>query len=332
MAQTEVMMLVGLGFVLALLLVFVFGRGIWSMSSRYAKRQRDNDLPAEMLSLQAERDRLRAEHAVMTRQLETINTAAKAKIAGQTAEVSRHRNRVLDLTESFNEKSGELIAKSGEVVNLNAEMQALADNLELQQRAVTELQAGVSEKDAAIKLQEEELERLKLELAESSDKLAATREQLSRTSAGLEAAQAESDALKQEVAEAIAQGIKEAGPSGFESFEVVPPKIVAHDESPVVEAEENSELTNVLPMEQSSKPRPNRYDFDRPAGLRSERNVRPVKPNDISGLIHEARKGMAENVNAEEPGRAPAESIISLAKRLRSIQAKSDKVVSKTLK
>jgi hypothetical protein len=70
MSPTETLMLIGLGFALALVLVLLVGRGIWNMAMRLGARRHAKQIPTAMLELQADRDRLRAEHAMMSRKLE----------------------------------------------------------------------------------------------------------------------------------------------------------------------------------------------------------------------------------------------------------------------
>ncbi len=335
MARTEVLMLVGLGFVLSLLLVMAFGRSIWSLSNSYAKRQRDNDLPAAMLSLQADRDRLRAEHAAMTRRLEAINESAKAAIASQIAEVTRHRNRVVGLTENINEKSVELSAKSEVVVGLNVQLQELADTLDLQQRAARELTADIVEKDATIL-------RLESEIAGLSNKIADGQTDLSRLTMQLQEALAETSALKQEMAEAIAMNSRVERPSpdiiqdNFQT-ETETADIVSPFEEPPVK--DDTVQSKVQKLETSGLHRPGRYNFDRPSAIHLKRNPPPqVQQPDIKEVLKEARRDLIDLANASQSvenglgTKRPADGVISLAKRLRALQTKSDEKLTKTLK
>jgi chromosome segregation ATPase len=345
MAQTEALMLVGLGFVLALLLVMAFGRGVWSLSNSFAKRQRDNDLPATMLSLQADRDRLRAEHAAMTRRLEAINESAKAAITTQTAEVARHRNRVVGLTEDINEKSVELTAKSDVVSNLNNQLQELADTLDLQQRAARDLTVDNAEKEVTIKRLEDEIESLKTEIVDS-------KRDTDRVTAQLEAALTEASALKQEMAQAVALNSRlarsvpvhaEKADLDFENPSSLPEKV---DEAPDVINPFDEPATDTTTVQVQSNPqvspdgtRHGRYNFDKPSTIHFKRNPPPpVKQPDIKQVLQEARRDLIElaNSNASEDqgmgNKRPAEGVISLAKRLRALQTKSDEKLTKTLK
>ena len=71
MSQSEIIMFVVLGAALTLVAVLLFGRMAWNISQKLGAKRYERALPANILELQAERDRLRAEQAMMARKLET---------------------------------------------------------------------------------------------------------------------------------------------------------------------------------------------------------------------------------------------------------------------
>ncbi len=336
MAQTEALMLIGLGFVLALLLVMAFGRGVWSLSNNFAKRQRNRDLPAAMLSLEADRDRLRAENAAMASKLEVVSENAKASIASQTAEVARHRNRVVGLTEDINEKSAELHTKIDLADDLKVQLQDLGETLELQQRASRELTADNAEKEATIKQLESELGALRLEISDSKT-------DVDRLIAQLEDARSETAALKQEMAVAVSLSARyprpapERAPEHGHTFESdTADESVNPFEQPAIPAA-NVQMRVETPEPESASRSVGRYNFDKPASIRMARPVPPpVRQPDIKEVLLEARRDLIDLARANPAGDAvqsgPTQGVISLAKRLRALQAKSDEKVSKTLK
>ena len=117
-------MLVALGFALALVIVLLVARGFWSMAMRLGARRHAKQIPVAMLELQADRDRLRAEHAMMARKLELRLEDIKARMTEQMAEVSRNRNRVQSMTVEM-ERRDELIN------NRDHEVGTLVTQLEL---------------------------------------------------------------------------------------------------------------------------------------------------------------------------------------------------------
>ncbi len=328
MAQTEALMLIGLGFVLALLLVMAFGRGVWTLSNSYARRQRTRDLPAAMLSLEADRDRLRAENAAMASKLEVVSENAKAAIAGQTAEVARHRNRVVGLTEDINEKAVELNAKAGHVDDLKVQLQDLGETLGLQQRAARELAADNAEKEAIITRLEGASDALRQDIIQSKS-------ECDRLTALLENALAECADLKQEMAVAVSLAARNPRETLVPDFSHSPESgQPAEGLSDHPAATEQAQKITTQLVTQS---RAGRFDFDRSASLNV---VRPeplphARQTDIKEVLLEARRDLIDLARAHPAGDAgsdQAQSVISLAKRLRALQTESDEKVSKKLK
>jgi chromosome segregation ATPase len=123
MSQTETLMLVALGFALALVLVLLFGRAFWNMAMRLGARRQAKQIPIEMLELQADRDRLRADHAMMSRKLELRLEDIKTRMTEQMAEVSRHRNRVQTMVQDIERRDEVLKIRDREVAALNAQLE-----------------------------------------------------------------------------------------------------------------------------------------------------------------------------------------------------------------
>jgi cell division protein FtsB len=140
MSKIEALMLVALGFLLALMLVFAFGRSIWTASNLYAKRQREKDMPAAMLELQAERDKLRADNARMARKLEVGTDAMSTKVVTQMAEVSRHRDRLLTLSEQAGKSDEEMSRVLSENSDLASQVSELTRELDAQHKVISQLQ------------------------------------------------------------------------------------------------------------------------------------------------------------------------------------------------
>jgi hypothetical protein len=300
MAQTETLMLIGLGFALAMLLVFAFGRGIWSMSGRYAKRQREHDLPAEMLNLRAERDRMRAEHAVMSRRLEAVEEITKANTVMKDAEIARQRNRVLNLDKGVMDKDAELTAKSAEVSTLTDQIGELAQSLEVQRKATNTLTREIAAREKGLADLHTEIDILRADLNDRKSELA----EFSHTSRA-----------QKTVREATTQ----IEASALINLPLDEPGIDEESSSPVISLPGN--------------PPPGRFNFDRPR-LHPVSLATPMG-TDVNDVIKEARRNLTESaqeLNSKNDNGKSAEGVISLAKRLRDLQAKSDEKISKTLK
>lgn len=97
MSQTETILLIVLGFSLASLIALFVARGLWATAVRVGARRMQRQVPSSLVGLQTERDRLRAEYAMLSQRSGARLEAAKLQMAEQMAEISRHRNRLHDL-------------------------------------------------------------------------------------------------------------------------------------------------------------------------------------------------------------------------------------------
>jgi chromosome segregation ATPase len=181
MSQTETLMLVVLGFALALIVVLLFGRLIWNIAVRLGARRNQREMPAQILDLQAERDRLRAEQAMLSRKLELRLDDVKMRMAEQMAEVSRHRNRVETLLQEISRRNDTIAQKETEISGLREQLAnadaALKDNAELIRRFSSEGNA----KDAEIGKLTQDLANLSASLREKNSKIATLGTELEST-------------------------------------------------------------------------------------------------------------------------------------------------------
>ena len=143
MSQSETLMLLILGFSIASLLGLIAGRIAWKLAFRLGARHTQRNMPSTMIELQTDRDRMRAEHAMMAKKLELRLGEIRMRMAEQTAEVSRHRNRFEILKQDLAKRDELLLERNAEIVSLRDEV----NNLEKQ----------VEEKDAEIKAMTESL-------------------------------------------------------------------------------------------------------------------------------------------------------------------------------
>lgn len=141
MSQTETLLFVALGFFAALFLVLLFGRSLWAIMRSLSRRRQRSEVPDTVLSLQAQRDSLRAEKAVMEQRLDAGLSDMKMKLAEQSAEVARHRNRVLELLSAQQRAEAE-ISRLKELVHArDAQVAALNREIEDYSRAAGQMRA-----------------------------------------------------------------------------------------------------------------------------------------------------------------------------------------------
>jgi septation ring formation regulator EzrA len=143
MSQTETLLLVVLGFALASLLALFVGRFFWSIAIRLGGRRMQKQVPSTVKDLQADRDRLRADYALVSQKLGSHLEAVKTRMAEQMAEVSRSRNRIQSLTEDVNVRDAEITLLKQKISELEADTAAKAGE-------ISRLQAELNERSQTL--------------------------------------------------------------------------------------------------------------------------------------------------------------------------------------
>jgi archaellum component FlaC len=177
MSLTETLMLVALGFALALLVVLLFGRGFWAIATSFGAKRKVKNIPLEMLELQADRDRLRAEHAIMSRKLELRLEEIKGRMTAQMAEVSRSRNRVQTLVEQLETSEATVATRDREVAELSAQIEDLKSGLETTTASLNSFTLDNNQKNSEIAKLSQSVAQLKQSLSEAKSLAASMAEE-----------------------------------------------------------------------------------------------------------------------------------------------------------
>src|SRR6476619_5955362 len=106
----EPIMFVGIGFLLASLLVIGFIPLVHARAVRLTMRRLEALTPLSMSEIQAEKDQLRAEFAMSTRRLEMSVEQLKAKTTSQLAEIGKKSEAIGRLKLELGEKTAALFA------------------------------------------------------------------------------------------------------------------------------------------------------------------------------------------------------------------------------
>jgi uncharacterized phage infection (PIP) family protein YhgE len=173
MSQSESLMLVMLGAALALIVVIIFSRGIWEMAVRVMRRRRENEASQTIISLEAQRDKLRAEHAMMATKMESTIADIKVKMTEQTAEVSRTRNTMLGLQQDVADRDRQLEDRARDITLMAEkliEAEALASS---RAKALAELDNQLAQKSQEASALRGEIAKLQMEVAQARDAAAA---------------------------------------------------------------------------------------------------------------------------------------------------------------
>jgi seryl-tRNA synthetase len=144
MSGTETILLIVLGFTLASLVALFMGRMIWTAAVKVGARRMQRQVPSSLVGLQTERDRLRAEYAMLAQRLGARLEESKLRLAENMAEVSRHRNRIHQMEGSEAERMSELRQLRSRVKELEV---SLADA----RSSEDELRRALSAKEEAIR-------------------------------------------------------------------------------------------------------------------------------------------------------------------------------------
>lgn len=160
MALSESMMLVVLGFVLGLIVVLLLARLAWALALRAAARRQADSIPATILDLKAERDRLRAEHAMMAQKLDSRLEESRLRMGEHMAEVTRSRNRVELVAQDLAERETTLAAREAELKTLRADLAAREADIKSQALVIEQLTSQTQAKDQELATRAAEIARL----------------------------------------------------------------------------------------------------------------------------------------------------------------------------
>jgi chromosome segregation ATPase len=120
-----------LGFLSAALLSLVLMGAVWKRAVRLTTRRVENSVPMSMAEIKADKDQLRAEHAVVARRLEVRADTLAEKVNGQAIELAQGHETIRDLrTEiaGLAERIGSLESVRAELEESQAKLRAdLAD-------------------------------------------------------------------------------------------------------------------------------------------------------------------------------------------------------------
>jgi chromosome segregation ATPase len=178
MSQVETIMLVALGFAVAALIALFLGRFAWVFALRLGKKRMQRAAPSTIAELQADRDRLRAEYAMLSRKLELRMNDLKIKLAEQMAEVSRNRNRIDHLITEVRSRDTQLTQRDAELQSLRMQLTPLETELSGRTATVQNLKEQLRGRDEEIHKLSQTLEKLRAEISERNRQVAAMKKDI----------------------------------------------------------------------------------------------------------------------------------------------------------
>jgi chromosome segregation ATPase len=166
MSQIETIMLLGLGFAVAALISLFVARGLWYYALRLGGLRNQRAAPSAMAELQSDRDRLRAEYAMLSRKLELRLQDLKTRLAEQMAEVARSRNRIDALITEVEKRDQLMAARDEEIATLRLQLSPFENELASRTQSIQQLKEQIRDRDEDIDAMRLTIENLTREIAD----------------------------------------------------------------------------------------------------------------------------------------------------------------------
>src|SRR5438445_5781732 len=146
----EPIMFVGIGFLVAGLLVIGVIPLVHARAERLTQRRLEALTPLSMAEIQADKDQLRAEFAMSTRRLEMSVEQMKAKTSSQLAEIGKKSEAIGRLKLELGEKTAGLFALEAKEKQLNDDLQSLGNELAAKSSALEEAERTLAATQAEL--------------------------------------------------------------------------------------------------------------------------------------------------------------------------------------
>src|SRR5947199_2326337 len=146
----EPVMFVGIGFLVAGLLVIGAIPLVHARAVRLTMKRLEAATPMSMAEIQADKDQLRAEYAMATRRLEMSVEEMKAKTTSQLAEIGKKSEAIGRLKLELGEKTAALFALEAKEKQMADELTVLGNELAMKGSALDEAQRGLAASHAEL--------------------------------------------------------------------------------------------------------------------------------------------------------------------------------------
>jgi peptidoglycan hydrolase CwlO-like protein len=188
----EPIMFIGIGFLVAGLLVIGAIPMVHARAVRLTQRRLEAMTPMSMAEIHADKDQLRAEFAMSTRRLEMSVDQMKAKTSSQLAEIGKKSEAVGRLKLELGEKAAALLGAEAKVNALTEELQSTRNELAAKTTALQETESALANSTA-------ELARLTGQLSDSSMRADSQRVELVTLQAQAEVLKNQIESYEQEI-------------------------------------------------------------------------------------------------------------------------------------
>jgi chromosome segregation ATPase len=146
----EPIMYIGIGFLVAGLLVIGVIPLVHARAERLTTRRLEALTPLSMAEIQAEKDQLRAEFAMSTRRLEMSVEQLKAKTTGQLTEIGKKSDAIGRLKLELGEKTAALFAFEAKEKQFHEELRRFRENIAAQGGTLAETERALASTKAEL--------------------------------------------------------------------------------------------------------------------------------------------------------------------------------------
>ncbi len=188
----EPIMFIGIGFLVAGLLVIGAIPMVHARAVRLTQRRLEAMTPMSMAEIHADKDQLRAEFAMSTRRLEMSVDQMKAKTSTQLAEIGKKSEAVGRLKLELGEKAAALLGAEAKVNSLTEDLAGTRNELAAKTSVLQETERTLAERTA-------ELARSTTQLNDSSMKADSQRVELITLQAQAEVLKGQIEGYEQEI-------------------------------------------------------------------------------------------------------------------------------------
>jgi chromosome segregation ATPase len=176
-------MLVALGFLLATLISLLLAPVVWRRAARLATDRLKASLPISLTDFHAEKDQLRAEHAMQMRSLEVTLDEVRDKSARQMVDLGRQRVEIMTLTNQVRELRSALSERKSMTAvmeqTLSANVPRLKERLETEIRANIGLTEKVEELEGSLRRKDQQIEEASREVKQRDNDILKLRQEIS---------------------------------------------------------------------------------------------------------------------------------------------------------
>src|ERR1700739_3947600 len=144
--MVEPIMFVGIGFLIAGLLVIGVIPLVHNRAVRLTMRRLEAATPLSIAEIRADKDQLRAEFAMSTRRLEMSVEQMKARTTGQLAELGKKTDAINHLKKELGEKTAAIFAFESREKNLRDQLRSTDQEFEVKSTALREAERTLADK------------------------------------------------------------------------------------------------------------------------------------------------------------------------------------------